>query len=91
MRYSSIDEVVAKVNDTQYGLGNSVWGTDLAKAADLANRLESGTTWVNTHFALAPDVPFGGRKQSGMGVEFGKEGILEFTDHHVIHVARTAP
>ncbi|KAF1711457.1 aldehyde dehydrogenase [Pseudoxanthomonas kalamensis DSM 18571] len=88
MRYSSIDEAVEKVNDTQYGLGNSVWGKDLARATDVANRLESGTTWVNTHFALAPNIPFGGRKQSGMGVEFGMEGIHEFTDCHVIHVAR---
>jgi aldehyde dehydrogenase (NAD+) len=89
IKYSTIDEVVEMVNDTQYGLGNSVWGKDVAKAAEIANRLDSGTTWINTHFVLAPNTPFGGRKQSGLGVEFGLEGIQEFTDHHVIHIART--
>lgn len=88
LKYGSVDEVVRRVNDTPYGLGNSVWGRDLQRAAAIADRLESGTTWINTHFALAPHVPFGGRKQSGLGVEFGAEGIHEFTDRHVIHVAR---
>ncbi len=89
LRYSTIDEAIARANDTPYGLGGSVWGKDLARATAVADRIDSGTTWVNTHFALAPDVPFGGRKQSGLGVEFGMEGLYEFTDHHVIHVARS--
>ncbi|WP_341643420.1 aldehyde dehydrogenase family protein [Thauera sp. SDU_THAU2] len=88
LRYSSIDDAVRRANDTQYGLGGSVWGKDIERATRIAARLESGTTWVNTHFALAPDIPFGGRKQSGLGVEFGLDGIHEFTDRHVIHVAR---
>ena len=88
LRYSSIDDALRRANDTQYGLGGSVWGKDIERATRIAARLESGTTWVNTHFALAPDIPFGGRKQSGLGVEFGLDGIHEFTDRHVIHVAR---
>lgn len=88
LRYSSLDDAVRRANDTPYGLGNSVWGQDIEQATRVAAQLESGTTWVNTHFALAPNVPFGGRKQSGLGVEFGLEGIHEFTDRHVIHVAR---
>ncbi len=88
MRYSSIDEVVQRVNNTQYGLGNSVWGKDLERAAAVAARLESGTVWVNAHFALAPNVPFAGSKQSGLGAEFGMEGVHEFTDCHVIHISR---
>lgn len=88
MKYDDIDDAIRRVNDTQYGLGNSVWGENLERAAAVADRLESGTTWVNTHFALAPDVPFGGRKQSGMGVEFGLEGILEFTENHVINISK---
>ncbi|MEU9885539.1 aldehyde dehydrogenase family protein [Sphaerisporangium sp. NPDC051011] len=86
MSFDDDDEVVARVNDTPYGLGNSVWGSDLERATKIANRLESGTTWVNTHFALAPDVPFGGRKQSGSGFEFSREGLLQFTDVQVVHV-----
>lgn len=89
LKYSSLDDAIRRANDTQYGLGGSVWGQDVAAATQVAARLESGTAWVNTHFALAPHVPFGGRKQSGLGVEFGLEGIHEFTDRHVIHVARS--
>ncbi|GAF43765.1 aldehyde dehydrogenase family protein [Rhodococcus wratislaviensis] len=88
MRYDDVDDAIARANNTPYGLGNSVWGEDLDAAEQIADRLESGTVWVNTHFALAPDVPFGGRKQSGLGVEFGREGIEEYTDAHVIHIAR---
>jgi acyl-CoA reductase-like NAD-dependent aldehyde dehydrogenase len=88
MRYDDLDEVVERANRTDYGLGNSVWGSDVERAAAVARRLESGTVWVNTHCAVAPDVPFGGRKQSGLGVEFGIDGLLEFTDSSVIHIAK---
>ena len=86
--YDDLDDAINRANDTPYGLGNSVWGKDLELATQVADRLESGTVWINTHFALAPGVPFGGRKQSGLGVEFGQEGLEEFTDAHVIHAAR---
>jgi acyl-CoA reductase-like NAD-dependent aldehyde dehydrogenase len=88
LRYSDIDDAIRRVNDTHYGLGNSVWGNDIARAAEVAARLESGTTWVNQHFALSPDVPFGGRKQSGLGVEFGVDGLNAFTDTHVINISK---
>ncbi|MGW0953498.1 aldehyde dehydrogenase family protein [Streptomyces sp. HYC2] len=88
LKYEDLDEVVERVNATEYGLGNSVWGSDVERAAAVAQRLESGTVWVNTHCAVAPDVPFGGRKQSGLGVEFGMDGLLEFTDSCVIHIAK---
>jgi aldehyde dehydrogenase (NAD+) len=65
-----------------------VWGTNIEDARNVAERLESGTVWVNTHFALAPDVPFGGWKQSGVGVEFGREGVLEFTRQQVMNVKK---
>lgn len=90
MSYKTIDEVVSRVNDTEYGLGNSVWGRNVEKATQVAARLMSGTTWVNTHFALAPGVPFGGVKQSGIGVEFGMQGLHEFTYQHVISISRVA-
>ncbi|ODT99831.1 MAG: aldehyde dehydrogenase [Pseudonocardia sp. SCN 72-86] len=86
--FDEIDEVVARVNGTDYGLGNSVWGSDVDAATAVARRLDSGTSWVNQHFALSPDVPFGGRKQSGIGSEFGRDGILAFTDVQVVNVSR---
>lgn len=89
MSFDDDADVIARVNNTPYGLGNSVWGGDLERAARIAGQLESGTTWVNTHLALAPDVPFGGRKQSGIGFEFSREGLLQFTDVHVVHINKT--
>lgn len=86
--YDDIDDAIALVNNTQYGLGNSVWGSDIDRAKAVAEQLESGTVWVNNHFVLAPDVPFGGLKQSGLGVEFGTEGLLEFTSTQVINVTK---
>ena len=88
LRYSDVDDAVRRVNETRYGRGNSVWGGDVSRAAGVAARLESGTTWVNQHFALSPDVPFGGRKQSGLGVEFGVDGLNAFTDIQVINISK---
>jgi acyl-CoA reductase-like NAD-dependent aldehyde dehydrogenase len=88
LRYSDVDDAVHRVNSTRYGLGNSVWGSDIQRATQIAGRLESGTAWVNQHFALQPDVPFGGRKESGLGVEFGVDGLNAFTDIQVINVSK---
>lgn len=88
LKYRDIDEAVARANDTPYGLGGSVWGDDIERAVTVAGRLHTGTSWVNHHFALTPDVPFGGVKQSGLGVEFGRTGIEEFTDPHVVNVRK---
>ena len=90
IRYEDVEEAIQQANDTHYGLGNSVWGTNVEEARRVAERLESGTVWVNTHFALQPDVPFGGWKQSGVGVEFGREGVLEFTRQQVMNVKKSA-
>lgn len=79
IRYRDVDEAVAKANDSPFGLGGSVWSTDLTAARHLAGRLECGSVWLNRHGAIQPDVPFGGVKQSGLGVEFGIEGLKEFT------------
>ena len=85
IRYSDIDDVIRRANAAEVGLGASVWSSDVAKARALAMRLESGTAWVNKHGSLRPDVPFGGVKASGFGVEFGSHGLDEFVSLHVIH------
>lgn len=79
IRYSDVDEVINRANQNENGLGGSIWSSDTAKAAQLAQRLECGTAWVNEHGALQPDAPFGGVKQSGIGVEFGPYGLKEYT------------
>jgi len=90
LAFDDIDEAVQRANGTPFGLGASVWSGDAARATEIADRLEAGTTWVNQHFALQVDVPFGGRKQSGIGVEWGNDALVEFTDVHVMNIARTA-
>jgi len=79
MRYSNIEDVIARANDTDVGLGGSVWSKDKAKAAEIASRLECGSVWINSHGMIQPDVPFGGVKNSGIGTMFGVEGLKELT------------
>jgi acyl-CoA reductase-like NAD-dependent aldehyde dehydrogenase len=79
IRYEDIDDVVAKANSTPFGLGGSVWASDPEEAKRIGTRLECGSLWINRHGAIQPNAPFGGVKQSGVGVEFGQEGLKEFT------------
>ncbi|KAK3338694.1 aldehyde dehydrogenase domain-containing protein [Neurospora tetraspora] len=69
------DEVVRMANNTDMGLGASVWSSDLERAERIAKRLEAGSLWINTHQDLHANVPFGGFKQSGMGHDWGIIGL----------------
>ena len=89
IRYSDVDEVIGRANASEFGLSGSVWSSDISAAAAVAARLECGTAWVNKHAAIAPNVPMGGVKASGMGVEFGEEGLAEYTDMQVISIDKT--
>jgi acyl-CoA reductase-like NAD-dependent aldehyde dehydrogenase len=90
LKYRSIDEAVARVNDTTYGLGGSVWSSDPERAYQVALRIDSGTVWVNAHLNCYPDVPAGGAKQSGIGAELGLEGLEEYTQNHVVYLTKSA-
>lgn len=79
IRYHDLEEAVAKANASSMGLGGSVWGSDLETAKQIAGRIEAGSVWINKHGAIQPNAPFGGVKQSGFGVEFGVDGLKEFT------------
>jgi acyl-CoA reductase-like NAD-dependent aldehyde dehydrogenase len=79
IRYSDIEEVIARANQNPAGLGGSVWSGDVEKAKHYAMQLECGSVWINKHGTIQPNAPFGGVKQSGIGVEFGAEGLKEFT------------
>jgi acyl-CoA reductase-like NAD-dependent aldehyde dehydrogenase len=79
LRYATLDEAVRRANDSEFGLGASVWSADSARARAVAARLEAGTVWINSVHLLDPLTPFAGRKQSGIGVENGVEGLLEYT------------
>ncbi|POS78205.1 aldehyde dehydrogenase (NAD+) [Diaporthe helianthi] len=75
MRWSDEAEVVHRANGFDSGLGASVWSSDIAKATKLADQLEAGSVWINTHFEVGPHMPFGGHKQAGLGMEWGVVGL----------------
>ncbi|WHU46875.1 NAD-dependent succinate-semialdehyde dehydrogenase [Gordonia sp. L191] len=79
-RYRSVDEAVTLANDVEFGLSGSVWGTDLEKAAQVADRLDVGMAYVNEHGTTLPGLPFGGVKRSGFGRELGRWGMREFVN-----------
>ena len=88
LRYSDLDEVIGRANDTEFGLGGSVWSRDPNRAFEVALRIHSGTVWVNKHLDLGLDTPFGGAKQSGIGAQMGQEGLEEFTQATIINIAK---
>ena len=88
LKYKTVDEAIARANDTDFGLGATVWSNSTERALEVAQRLETGTVWINKHLDLPPDVPYGGTKQSGYGAELGQQGLEEFTQARVINIAR---
>jgi len=88
IKYSDLDDVISRANDSEYGLGGSVWSSNVARAKRVATQISSGTVWINHHLHFGPHIPFSGAKQSGMGVEFSREGIAEFTQCSVISVSK---
>lgn len=86
--YDDVDDVVARANDSPFGLGGSVWGCDTQAAVAVANRLETGMVWVNEIHTQGVDVPFGGHKQSGIGTEHGHEGRLLFTNPKTVLIKK---
>jgi len=88
IKFSDIDEVIERSNRLDYGLGGSVWSSDVDKAVKVAEKMDTGTVWINSHMAFGPNIPFPPCKQSGVGVEWGKEGLNEFTSMQVINIAK---
>jgi aldehyde dehydrogenase (NAD+) len=79
IKFDDYDDVIARANSCEYGLGASVWGANEDEAWAIAERIESGSVWVNETRHLSPFASFAGHKQSGHGVENGLAGLLEFT------------
>jgi aldehyde dehydrogenase (NAD+) len=81
--YDDVDQAVAIANDSAYGLSGSVWTTDVDAGVDVARRVRTGQVRVNGA-ALSTDAPFGGFKQSGIGREYGPEGLASFLESKAI-------
>jgi acyl-CoA reductase-like NAD-dependent aldehyde dehydrogenase len=88
LRFDDIDDVIDRANNSEYGLAGAVWAKDVSKAVDIAHRLDTGTVWINQNLTLLASTPFGGRKQSGIGVENGQAGLLEFTQTKTIYIPK---
>lgn len=90
LKYDQIDDVIERANKSDFGLGGTIWGKDMARALDVARRIDSGTVWVNQYLAIDPTIPFRGSKQSGLGAEMGRAGLDEYTQAHVINAVELA-
>jgi acyl-CoA reductase-like NAD-dependent aldehyde dehydrogenase len=84
IRYDDLDAAIAQANASESGLGGSVWSGNPARAAELVAQLECGISWVNSHGFLNPNAPLGGVKQSGVGVEFGIDGLKALTTSQTV-------
>ncbi|RBQ25010.1 MAG: 2,5-dioxopentanoate dehydrogenase [Methanocorpusculum sp. MCE] len=78
--FNTPDEALDIANSTQYGLGSSVWTTDIGTARTFAEGLRCGVVWVNKHLTLPPEMPFGGVASSGFGRENGRDFVYEYTE-----------
>jgi acyl-CoA reductase-like NAD-dependent aldehyde dehydrogenase len=79
LRYTDVDDAIQRANATRFGLSGSVWSGSVERARSLAGQLECGTVWINQHLVVIPAAPVAGHKWSGVGVENGIQGLLEFT------------
>lgn len=82
----NVDEAVELANDTNFGLGGTVFGTDTDKAVEVARRIDTGMVYINHVTGIAPELPFGGTKRSGYGREQSPAGIYEFVNAKLIRV-----
>ncbi|MBT72880.1 MAG: aldehyde dehydrogenase [Gammaproteobacteria bacterium] len=84
LKWSDEDDVIARANDTIYGLGATVWGKDLEAVERIGSQLEAGTVWLNEVHQYSPFQAFGGHKQSGLGCENSLHGLMEYTNWQTI-------
>jgi succinate-semialdehyde dehydrogenase/glutarate-semialdehyde dehydrogenase len=93
-RFSSEEDVIARANDSEYGLNFSIWSKDTLRARKLARRLQAGTININEGYSAAwasVDAPMGGMKASGLGRRHGAEGIRKYTEAQTVAVQKLLP
>jgi len=89
LTFTDEDEAIKLANDTPYGLAGAVWTKDVHRAHRVAARIKAGSVWVNAYRVVAPSVPFGGFKHSGLGRENGIHAIDEYLEEKAIWVELT--
>lgn len=80
MRFKHLDEIIARANDSCYGLAAAVFSNDLDRVNYLVQGVRAGTVWVNCYNAFGSQGPFGGFKESGYGRELGEYGLHQYTE-----------
>ena len=80
IEYTDTEKAFMLVNQTDYGLGCSIWTEDIKKAKKISLLIDTGSVFINEMVFSSPSLPFGGVKKSGVGRELGKEGLIEFTN-----------
>jgi len=91
LKFSKIEDVIARANDSEYGLAGSIWSKDIDAAVDIAKQLDTGTIWINQNLQNTPFNPFAGAKHSGIGVENGQHGLMEFVQPKTIYIPKPQP
>jgi succinate-semialdehyde dehydrogenase/glutarate-semialdehyde dehydrogenase len=80
VQVKDLDEAIEEANDTCYGLGASIWTKNIDRAHTGCEQLNAGIIWLNQHLKVAPEAPFGGTRQSGIGRENGPDSLSEYLD-----------
>jgi aldehyde dehydrogenase (NAD+) len=90
IRVKDSEDALRRANNSDFGLGGSVWSSDTDVARKYAARMQAGTVWINQHLNFGPNVPLAGAKQSGVGVEWGRLGLAEFCQVSIVNEAHPA-
>ncbi len=86
LAFETLEEAVALANSASYGLSASVWSRDVDTVMGVARKVRAGTVWANTFMDGAPELPFGGFKQSGLGRELGRRAVEDYTEEKTLHL-----
>ena len=90
-KFNSDDKVIEMANDSTFGLCSYVWTRDMARGMRLANEIQAGTVWLSNALSLAPELPWTGYKESGIGEENSLYGLLEYTNLKRVHIDLKMP
>ncbi|KAH8649301.1 aldehyde dehydrogenase [Xylariales sp. PMI_506] len=85
LKWCEEDDVVHRINDSETGLGASIWTRNDAQALRLQKQLDTGNVWINTHAEIVQHTPFGGHKQSGLGVEWDVDGLKAYRNTKALY------
>ncbi|WP_192351608.1 aldehyde dehydrogenase family protein [Algoriphagus sp. Y33] len=85
-RVNDETDAIALANDSEFGLGASIWTEDMQKTEKIAGKIKCGAVLINAMVASNPDLPFGGTEKTGFGRELGRYGILEFVNSKTVYL-----